>query len=114
MRSRANTLISWGTNPVYDEYGDPVTEFIYSFTDVAASLIERRQVVANSENNNEPNVIRWAVLRVNRARYNKFFVGTIVLDQKTGVQWEVDEITKIENPFLAMDARMQLKRVSNK
>jgi len=112
MRSLANTKVQIEGEIVLDEYGDPIAgSGAERGNPFPASLIERRQLVADPSDNAKLTYIRYAVLR---ARPNTDIrQDDIVKDLKTGRRWIVDEITQLHNPLTGMDLRCQLRRASS-
>lgn len=112
MRSLANTTVAIELPKQYDEY-DQVIEG--SDTSLGgpypASLIERRQIMDSATDNDRPTYIRYAVLRIRTDI--PIEVDNIIVDQKTGRRWAVDEVTQLSNPMTGMDLRCQLRRISS-
>lgn len=109
MRSLANTRVQILTANVLDEYGDPVPGANIG-NPFPASLIERREQVADPSDNTKLTIIRYAVLRCHPKI--EIVEDNIVLDLKTQIKWAVDEVTQLFNPMTGMDLRCQLRRAS--
>lgn len=110
MNALATTTVSiLGGNPTTDTWGDEVENGTVSASGVPASILEQRQVVTTPADN-RAQVVRYYTGRLP--------AGTVVttsnrlLDERTGETYVIENVSRVANPVISNDVRLDLKRAT--
>lgn len=108
MMSRATTTVTVYRGETVNDWGDPVDSDTIVATGIRASIIEQT-VYARSEVTSLPRSFRFAKMRVTPG--TDIRQNDRILDEKTGENWTIVQISKRANPTRNQDMRIDLEYV---
>lgn len=109
MLSMPTTTISILRGSALDEYGDDVDSKTPAYEHIPCSLLEQSRFVFD-QSTSTPMTIRIIIGRVGSG--TDIIEDDRVLDELTQEIYMVRSVSQVQNPFIASDIRLELKRIS--